>query len=279
MVRASRDETIVRRALGGEDRLFPIFSAMGTVSGRILVSDPYLQQLRRKYRALVAAETDMKLVYLDFAQFEPGVLAALCDDEALIADYNDGDLYTALAERLFSDHRARPIAKRVFLAFSYGMSADRISVVLNSPDLGMNSRETVSETVSEFFARYPGLERFRAEQQAKLAREGYVSSAFGNRRVRSLQGALTNKEGRWALNQPVQSTASLIFKEALIELEQAFQRESIVLPVHDAVLMQFADNEEFESTVERAKALMVSTFRHRFPQIEPRVTDGPFASE
>ena len=101
MVRALRDETIVRRALGGEDRLFPIFSVMGTVSGRILVSDPYLQQLRRKYRALIAAETDMKLVYLDFAQFEPGVLAALCADEALIADYNDGDLYTALAERLF----------------------------------------------------------------------------------------------------------------------------------------------------------------------------------
>ena len=142
----------------------------------------------------------------------------------------------------------------------------------------MDSRETVTETISAFFARYPGLERFRAEQQAKLAREGYVSSAFGNRRVRSPQGNLTNKERRWALNQPVQSTASLIFKETLIELEQAFERDSIILPVHDAVLMQFTDNEEFESSVERARALMVSTFRHRFPRIEPMVTDGPFAS-
>ena len=159
------------------------------------------------------------------------------------------------------------------------MSPDRISLLLKSSDDNVEDRSRLANIISEFFAQYPGLEEFRADQQAKLEREGNVSSALGNRRVRSSQGVLTRKEKRWALNHPVQSTASLVFKEALIEIERAFDRDAIILPVHDAVLMQFADNEEFERNVRRASGLMGSSFRRRFPQIKPRITVGPFSDQ
>ncbi|MEF2549721.1 hypothetical protein VQ045_21765, partial [Aurantimonas sp. E1-2-R+4] len=83
LFKASRDEAIVRRAAGGEGRIYPIFGVLGTISARILVSDPYLQQLRRSYRSLIAAEPNTRLIYLDYSQFEPGILAGLSGDEGM----------------------------------------------------------------------------------------------------------------------------------------------------------------------------------------------------
>src|SRR5690606_15256385 len=90
---ATRDETTLRRASGVGNRLHPIFNVMGTVSGRILVTDPSLQQLRRGYRGLIAPDPNKRLAYLDYAQFEPGIMAFLAADSGFIAAYNEGDVY------------------------------------------------------------------------------------------------------------------------------------------------------------------------------------------
>ncbi|WP_439815481.1 DNA polymerase [Zavarzinia sp. CC-PAN008] len=279
LVKASRDEAIVQRALGGEERLYPVFNVLGTISGRVLVSDPYLQQLRRHYRGLIAADPHRRLVYLDYAQFEPGILAGLSDDSALISAYNRGDLYLALAEILFRDVKKRPLAKRVFLAFSYGMTADRIALMLAGKDASEKVRGELAGLISTFFASFPGLEQFRAAQCAALQRDGMVSSLFGNRRVRQTGGPLTHKERRWALNQPVQATASLIFKEALVRLKARFGAEAILLPMHDAALIQLADSKSFESEVDEASQIMIDSFKARFPKIVARVTSGAFSGD
>lgn len=277
LMKAGRDASIVRRALGGSDRLFPIFHVLGTVSGRILVSDPYLQQLRRVYRSLIAAEPHHRLIYLDYAQFEPGVLAGLSGDSKLIAAYNDGDLYAALAEVLFGDASQRPVAKRVFLAFSYGMSPDRIAIML-SGDGAANERAAYAAKIAAFFEAFPDLARFRISQQDALRTDGYVASLFGNRRLRTTTGEhLSLKEQRWALNQPVQSTASLIFKEALNSIIAEFGVEPVILPVHDAVLLQFPDDGDFDGRAQRASEIMVERFTHRIPGVKARIKAGSFA--
>lgn len=276
LMKAGRDASIVRRALGGSDRLFPIFHVMGTVSGRILVSDPYLQQLRRTYRSLIAAEPHHRLIYLDYAQFEPGVLAGLSGDAKLIAAYNDGDLYTVLAELLFGDNTQRPVAKRVFLAFSYGMTPERIAMML-AGDAATKERGAYAEKIATFFEAFPHLARFRIGQQDALRAAGYVSSLFGNRRVRTTTGDnLSMKEQRWALNQPVQSTASLIFKEALNGIIAEFGVDPVILPVHDAVLLQFPDDEHFDRRSQRASEIMVERFSHRLPGVRARIKAGAF---
>ncbi|WP_162789301.1 MULTISPECIES: DNA polymerase [Sphingomonas] len=276
MVKAARDEAVVRRAVGADDRLHPFFSILGTVSGRILVSDPYLQQLRRAYRSLIVAEPRKRLIYLDYAQFEPGVLAGLVDDDDLIAAYNEGDLYTALAMQLFGSSEMRSVAKRVFLAFSYGMTPERISLLLAGKNEESSLREAYAQQISAFFARFPALERFKSDQQSKLRSEGSVGSLVGNKRYRVTDGDLTSKEKRWALNQPVQATASLIFKEALLKISDAVGMDAILLPVHDAVLLQF-DEDGFESLTERSCEIMVESFSARFPKLRPKVTAGAFA--
>lgn len=277
LMKAGRDASIVRRALGGSDRLFPIFHVLGTVSGRILVSDPYLQQLRRAYRSLIVAEPHHRLIYLDYTQFEPGVLAGLSGDTKLIAAYNDGDLYTALAEVLFGDIAQRPVAKRVFLAFSYGMTPDRIAIML-AGDAAANEQAAYAAKIAAFFEAFPGVARFRISQQNALRADGHVASLFGNRRLRTTTGGhLSLKEQRWALNHPVQSTASLIFKEALNAIIGEFGVDSVILPVHDAVLLQFLDDEYFNGRAQRASEIMVEHFAHRVPGVRARIKAGTFA--
>ncbi|MGO4502867.1 DNA polymerase [Dyella sp. 2YAF14] len=184
---ADRDEMVLRRsaALGG--RLYPEFQAHGTVTGRILVSDPYLQQLRRRYRKIVVADHGKRLAYLDYSQFEPGILAFLSGDEALIAAYNAGDLYEALSVAVYGNADSRPLSKRIFLAYSYGMTADRVSKLL----LGEGNEaklEQMQTTISKFFEAYPGLEAFRASMQSELINKGFVGSLFGNQRRRASEG-------------------------------------------------------------------------------------------
>ena len=277
LIKAGRDSNIVRRAIGAGDRIYPIFHVMGTVTGRILVSDPYLQQLRRAYRSLIAAEHNQRLAYLDYAQFEPGVLAGLSQDELLIAAYNDGDLYTRLAEALFDDGRQRPAAKRAFLAFSYGMTAERIAMMLAGSAGDRADCNAYAIKIARFFEVFPKLTMFRARQQSLLLNDGYVVSLFGNRRQRYALGEnLSQKEGRWALNHPVQATASLIFKEALIDLIAEFGADPVVLPMHDAVLLQFPDDARFAANVERASSIMIQAFERRVPGVMPRIKAGEF---
>lgn len=274
---ASRDEATLRRASGVGNRLHPIFNVMGTVSGRILVTDPFLQQLRRGYRGLIAPDPNKRLAYLDYAQFEPGIMAFLAEDEGFVAAYNGGDIYEALSERVFGTVADRPLAKRIFLAFSYGMTTERIATLAISADATDAERIACSEAVQTFFDTYPGLTQFRADMEAQLSARGYVSSAFGNRRKRTNAGPLNRKERRWAVNQPIQATASLVFKEALIALERRFGAQSILLPMHDAVLMQF-DLAGYDDAVAAAQKAMVDAFQRRCPTVTPRVVVGPFSA-
>lgn len=274
---ADRDEIVLRRSAVPGGRLYPEFQAHGTVTGRILISDPHLQQLRRKYRKIVAADHGMRLAYLDYAQFEPGILAFLSDDKGLIDAYNKGDVYESLSLAVYGNADSRALSKRIFLAYSYGMTTDRIAKLLLGEETAEDALALMEAKISSFFDAYPGLESFRQSKQDELSENGFVSSLLGNRRSRAGVGSLSYKEKRWAMNQPVQATASLIFKEALISLAAKFGHDSIVLPMHDAVLMQL-DNEGFDGHLEEASGLMVKAYTVRCPAIHPRISIGDFGA-
>lgn len=274
---AGRDEEILKRMMGEDDnRTHPTFQVFGTVTGRIMASDPQLQHLRRRSRRLISPDPGMRLVYLDYSQFEPGVLAFLSADRALMSAYNDGDLYIALSKQVFGRADQRSLSKRMFLAYCYGMSAEGIAHLVTADD---SQRSRYCDAVEHFFSMFAGLIKYRESSQKKLLEEGSSSSLFGNFRVRRTRDArLTSKECRWAVNHPVQATASLVFKEALIALAERFGVNSIVLPVHDAVLAQFSSDERFDDTVAEAEHIMAEAFARRCPGIKPRVSIGEFST-
>ena len=276
-IRAKRDALILREADSAPGRLYPRFQVHGTITSRILVSEPRLQQLRKRFRGIVAADAGAELTYLDYAQFEPGILGVLSQDEVLLSAYRAGDLYTTFAATLDSDDPPRELAKRVFLAYLYGMNRERIAELLSREE-AQNKRDSV-DRVSSFFSQFRGVEQFRDAAIKELTKEGSVRTMLGNARRRSSAGALTYKEERWAMNHIIQGTASLIFKRALQLIAERFGPASILLPMHDAVVLQFLPAKigraEFEAEV---AGLMQRAFGEYCPQLEIRVTASTFAA-
>ena len=254
----------------------PTFLTFGTVTGRILVENPHLQQIKKRYRSVLLPDKGKKLVYLDYAQFEPGIIASLSKDKNLISDYNDSDLYTSLSDELFHSSDYRKLCKQIFLSFCYGMSHDRIIKLLTGSNPTQEQLDCYKEVLKSFFDRYSKLEAYKKKLEKQLMKNGYISGAWGNRRNRKGEGSLTYKEKRWCINHGIQSTASLIFKEALVGLSQRFGKDSILLPFHDAVLMQFDENSSLKNT-SISIDIMKSAFKKYCPDINPKVTEGDFS--
>lgn len=266
LVRATRDLRALARLRGDAASVArPEFQIMGTVTGRILVSNPALQQMRRSYRDVLAAGPGKRLAYLDFAQFEPGIFGSLAADRQFLERYNTGDIYRELALALFKTADRRAVAKRMFLSFSYGMSPDRIIDVL-----GGGARTETLAAFQAFVAEFPGLMRFRKEMEDALQRSGYVETALGNRRYRTGSGELRHDERRWAVSQAVQGTASLVFKEALLRLTEQLGEQVVLLPMHDAVLLELPE-ETYVEGVRVAEGAMLAALHNRCPEVRGRV--------
>jgi DNA polymerase I-like protein with 3'-5' exonuclease and polymerase domains len=271
-LRAKRDERILREAVVLDEKIYPRFHVHGTVTSRILVSEPRIQNLRKRFRSIVAADDGYRLCYLDYAQFEPAILGVLSRDQTLIDGYAAGDLYLTLAEAMGEGAGARDSAKKIFLSFLYGMSESGIAGLL-SDEGGSNGEE---RKVSSFFSRFKTVEGFRRNAQSILAKDGLVATPLGNGRRRTRNGPLNAKESRWALNHMIQGTASLIFKRALLKISAQFGWQSILLPMHDAVLLQFSEDSSRDYFLGSCIDAMKAAFRETCPGIEVRVTVGDF---
>jgi DNA polymerase I-like protein with 3'-5' exonuclease and polymerase domains len=274
-----RDEGTLKRCAGSAGLVFPLFQGHGTVTGRILVSEPPLQQLRSKYRGIVSPSPGSELIYLDYAQFEPGVVAFLSNDSAFIQAYNQGDLYASLSDHLYGASHERKRCKQIFLAYCYGMHEDSIVRLMLPRSAPEHEITQLSGAIRGFFANFPGLVNLRADCETLLQTQGWISSLMGNRRYRGQRGALTQKERRWSLNQRIQATASLIFKEAISNISSGFGWESFILPMHDAILLETpanGDSGAFEGACTKA---MEQAFSNRLPGVFPRVVRSTFSTE
>jgi hypothetical protein len=235
-------------------RIFPAFDTMGTVTARIQTSSPNVQQLRRSFRGALCADPGMHCTYLDFAQYEPGVLAQFVGPGRYRELYNAGDVYTSLSNAVFGDTSKRDLSKQVFIAFCYGMELESIARLLE----GSWHSETPSgyaRSVCEFFEQFPELTNFKRKCEADLRQSGFVATMMGNRR----------------------GTASLIFKDVLLSLARILGSNSILLPIHDAVWLQVPKDgmtaEEFQTL---AANEMRSIFRKWCPDIAIRVKVSAF---
>ena len=80
---------------------------------------PALQNLRKENRDVILPDINMRLLYVDYSQFEAGILASMSKDELLINLYNQ-DIYNDLAQFVFGDKSKRGDAKVIFYRYMYG---------------------------------------------------------------------------------------------------------------------------------------------------------------
>lgn len=258
----SINKSILTR-LGSFDskRVFPTFNYFGTITARINVESPALQQISQDYRDIFQSDEGMEFIYIDYSQFEAGILASEADDPNLISIYNDGDIYDHMQNVLEINNSNRKKCKQLFFAYCYGMSLDRI-------------KNTFGVDVQPFFNQFEKLAHFKQKLISEFQMDGYVETAYGNRRFKSIDNTEAEVED-WLISQRIQGNASLILKKAISMVEKSNREIEFVLPMHDAVLYQVS----LGTTDEKSRILegaFHKAFKEVCPKINPKVSFDAF---
>ena len=247
----------------------PQFDSFGTITARTKVTAPNFQHLSRKFRSIITSPKGKKLLYIDYAQFEAGILANDSKDQVLIGDYNNSDIYTEIGKRIGietyipEEIKQRKFCKNLFYKYSYGMDIKNHANVLKDFNL-YDHQATLSPKILEAFEKYERLEKYREEIKKELTDKGRIGTHLGNYRYK------LDNETRlsWALSQRIQGTASLILKKAIINVTCSDKEIEFLLPMHDAALFQ-VPKETHLIKMDSIKRKFEYEFQNECPLITP----------
>ncbi|MCO5734469.1 DNA polymerase [Rhizobium sp. SSA_523] len=229
----------------------PVLDVFGSRTSRIHLRSPSLQNISKKYRGIIAAREGYQLSYVDFDQYEVGIMAALSKDCELMKLYAAGDMYDLFATTHLGLSGNRKAAKQLFLSYAYGMS--KKALIDAAVSLGVDRPR--AKTAFGLFAQY---ESWKRSVWADFQANGRVATLLGNHYLRERGGPLTAKEQRSAVSQVVQGTASLIFKRALLDVGE-LDDVIIVLPMHDALLFEHRSADKPREVVMAFENAMTTT--------------------
>lgn len=233
----------------------PIIDVFGSRTSRVQLRSPSLQNMPKKFRAIIAARGGGDLSYVDFDQYEVGIMAALSEDPELKNLYTAGDMYELFATMHLGLAGNRKAAKQLFLSYAYGMSMK----ALIDAAVSLGAERDRAKEAFKLFTRY---EAWKKTVWADFQREGRVSTTLGNHYKRSRKGSITARERRSAVSQVVQGTASLIFKKALLEVGRV-EDVTIVLPMHDALLFEHRKSETPAKVIAAFESVMTTVLGGR----------------
>ncbi|MCX5705875.1 MAG: DNA polymerase [Candidatus Omnitrophica bacterium] len=262
----------------GQGRIYPIYDPIGTVTGRILVKTPNIQQLHKTSREVIVNDRGYSLLYPDYCQFEPGILADDSKDHQLIRSYNSGDVYNSLSIAIFGDVAQRKLAKIIFLAFSFGMPKNNLVNLVK--EVSKQNTITIEKVIDSFFDKFEDIEPWKKQLQNELQKEGRIASRNGNYRYRKNKNlkTLTRDEQKWVISQRVQGTAALILKESILEISRKVTKAQFLVPMHDAALYQVPETKisQYKKAIE---SIFVNVYKKECPSIKPKISFNRFSDE
>jgi DNA polymerase-1 len=262
-------------------RVHTRFHQAVAATGRLSSADPNLQNIPirsedgRRIRAAFVAAPGHLLVSADYSQIELRVLAHLCGDPDLQQAFRDGaDVHARTAAQLFGvaerdvSRAQRATAKTVNFGILYGMSATRLA---REQQL---SRKEAQALIERYFARYPAIERWKAQALEEARSSGMTRTLLGRaRRLPDLHAKGRQQVAaaeRMAVNTPIQGSAADIIKVAMVELEARLARElpttKLLLQVHDELLLE-APEAEAEAAAALCAEVMAGAFELDVPLV------------
>lgn len=239
--------------IDADGRVRSTFNQTETRTGRISSSEPNLQNIPirraegRQLRQCFVAAPGHCLVMADYSQIELRVMAAMAQEDAMIAAFSAGeDIHTATAAQVFGLPPAmvlpemRSQAKAVNFGIIYGIGAFSLA-----KDIGVTMKEA-KEYIDGYFAHYPKVQAFRQRLIDQATERGYAESLFGRRRalpeLASSQRQLREFGQRVAVNMPVQGTAADIIKMAMVRVAKRLANKNfqakLILQVHDELIIE-----------------------------------------
>lgn len=235
---------ILKSRLGGVAFVSPYFVGFGTITSRIIIKEPSLQNLRKENRDVIVPNEGKDLFYIDYNQFEASILAHLSKDLLLLNLINKNDVYADIVEKIYNkelNEDSRKEAKILFYRYLYGDTFEY--------DLEFKKK------VDIYFSKFSTLAKFKNDLIKMSVEKGYVETGFGNDRKLDL-----NNENIWILSHLIQSKASYIFKKAIIETYQKVKKARLLIPLHDGALYEI-DIKDNEITKSHIINIFNETFR------------------
>ena len=204
-------------------------------------------------RSFMVFPEDSIGVYLDWRTQEVGIAAALSSDEAMMADYRDGDIYYGLAKlcgqtygldqnqwkKSKSDVRQR--MKSLQLGVNYGMGVPSLAK-------GLDRHPLIASTIIELHKR--------KHSRYWEWRANMVQQAMLDRKMETVHGWLlyisNSPNKRTLFNFPMQGNGSEMLRLAAWRLCEAGIVPSML--IHDGILLEVRDKEQITQAIEIMKA-------------------------
>jgi DNA polymerase-1 len=244
-------------------------------TGRLSSNNPNLQNIpirtergRLIRKAFIARDENYTLVSADYSQIELRIIAALSGEENMIKAFqNNEDIHRSTAAKVFNvsleevTKEQRSNAKTVNFGIIYGVSAFGLS---NQTSL---SRKESAELIDAYYATYPKLKSYMANQVDFARENGYVQTVLGRRRylkdINSANMMVKSGAERNAVNAPIQGSAADIIKIAMINIHKKLASENwkskMLLQVHDELVFD-VHNSELEKIQPMIKHEMENAF-------------------
>ena len=238
-------------------------SYMQTVAatGRLSSNNPNLQNIpirtekgKEIRKAFIKRNDDFSLLSADYSQIELRVIAAISQDENMIAAFKSGhDIHAATAAKVFHvdaiesvTREQRSSAKAVNFGIIYGQSAFGLS-----QNLGI-SRTEAKEIIDSYWEQYPKIKKYMSEIVDFAREHGYVETIMKRRRyladIVSANAIVRGFAERNAVNAPIQGSAADIVKIAMIHIYDEMKKQNVkskmLLQVHDELVFDVHNSEK-----------------------------------
>ena len=248
-------------------RIHTIYNQAVAATGRLSSNNPNLQNIpirtprgQQIRKAFIPRDKDHILMAADYSQIELRIIAALSKDPAMVNAFkNNEDIHASTAARVFHvppeevTREQRSNAKTVNFGIIYGVSAFGLS-----QQTTLNRSES-KELIDNYYASYPELKQYIADQVNFAREHGYVATVLGRRRylkdINSQNAVVRGAAERNAVNAPIQGSAADIIKLAMIRIHQKIKTENwqskMLLQVHDELVFDVlkSEKEDFEKMV------------------------------
>ncbi len=272
-----------------EGRIHASFNQVVAATGRLSSSDPNLQNIPIRSedggqirQAFIPGFPGWSLLAADYSQIELRILAHYTKDPALIRAFaEDIDIHTAVASRIFKvvesavDSNQRRVAKTVNFGVIYGIKPFGLAA-----RLGISQAEA-ARFIDAYFDEYAGVEAFMNRTLEGAARDGYVETILGRRRlingIKNTTGRNLNTAERTAVNAVIQGSAADLIKRAMLEVDRRIKLEGLrarlLLQIHDELVLE-APDAEIPALASLVREAMVGAIAFDVP-IQVDVAAGP----